>query len=227
MKNFATDTSEFIYIVLHIPFENVSIAAVYSSYQQAEKYCQVYREQEDAVDPWVICVPRNTRLYNLYPQPLAQQEAIEEKISANPYFQAGAAPDVPPEGGDCDGYIFLMEANPNAPHILGVFPHHHAGGEADLYTDEYFAVYPQHVVEFWDYTIDTIYYPLLRYDHERQVFINKIDGNIWEDQSVQIYREDQGLKSLIQNYWGGSGLWWVLRRGRPGRPAPRWFRRLP
>lgn len=122
MKNFATDTSEFIYIVLHIPFENVSIAAVYSSYQQAEKYCQVYREQEDAVDPWVICVPRNTRLYNFYPQPLAQQEAIEEKISENPYFQAGAAPGISSQEISHDGYIFLVEANPNAPPHTGCIP---------------------------------------------------------------------------------------------------------
>lgn len=190
MKTAATSIWDSIYIVLHSPFGDVSIAAVYSSYQQAEKYCQVYREQEDAVDPWVICVPRNTRLYNLYPQPLAQQEAIEEKISANPYPQEGAALGISSQEISHDGYILLVEANPNAPHMLGIFPHHHAGGEADLYTDEYFAVYPKHVVEFWDCTIDTIYYPLLRYDHERQVFINKIDGNIWEGQSAQIYREE-------------------------------------
>ncbi|MGV3103466.1 hypothetical protein [Rothia sp. 32237D007AR] len=188
MKTAATDISDFIYIVLHIPFGDVSVAAVYSSYQKAEKYCQAYCEAEKSAAPWIICAPKRTRLYNLYPQTMGQMGAIREKISANPYSQEGVDSDVSPGEIGHDGYILLVEGSPNAPHILGVFPHHKLGGEADLYADEYLAVHPKQVIEFWDYTIDTIYFPLVEYDYEGQVFTNKIDGSIWESQDVRIYR---------------------------------------
>lgn len=190
MKTATTDISDFIYIVLHIPFEDVSVAAVYSSYQKAEKYCQVYRETEKSVAPWIICAPKRTRLYNLYPQTMGHMGAIREKISANPYSQEGMDSDVSPGEIVDDGYILLVEGSSNAPHILGVSPIA-SWGEADLYTDEYLAVHPKQVIEFWNYTIDTIYFPLVEYDDEGKVFINKIDGNIWEGQGVEIYRQNK------------------------------------
>lgn len=61
-----------------------------------------------------------------------------------------------------DPYILLVEKGEGAPDILGTFPHNIPGGGADIYTDEYLAAYPDHVIEFWDYVVDTVYYPLLQ-----------------------------------------------------------------
>lgn len=148
-----------LYVVFR---ESNEIAAVFTSRHRTEKYVDHHKSYFPDVPVNYIYTENSLRMYNLYP--VQEMDLLNvEKIVNNIYLKTT------PKNFECfpeekfDGYILVLE---NFYHtILGTFDDIQS---AEIFADEYLAVFPHHVVVFIKYRKNIVF------------------QNIWEEENGKI-----------------------------------------
>lgn len=153
---------EQIFLVTYLDPDERTLAAVTSSYDLALAYCEAYRQQEPTTCPpfSILALPVQAPYYHLYPQDEPRQRAIEKRIglykeSLPEYYQPMLEE---ADSESYDGLLLLVNQQTELSVLLGTFPDGHTGGQADLFSEAYLGAYPDAVVEFWPYRLNTIYH---------------------------------------------------------------------
>lgn len=141
---------DLLFVVFDKPDE---ISAVFTSQQQAIEYIDCHKKLFPESNPGFILGVENKRMYNLYPVREEESRKIREieQCSAVPTLSEIEVMKFLQEEG-YEGYILILE---NFQHmILGVFKDMHS---ANLFSDEYLAVFPGHVIVFIEYCKNIIF----------------------------------------------------------------------
>lgn len=147
--------------MLYVVFREIDeVSAVFTDLHQVKRYVNLHETYYPGVPVDYISLQEDFRLYNLYPVGEAHLAGIHRKIQdSRPGVQdqkpsllsSDDAPRFFPEE-KFDGYLLVLENFPCT--VLGAFRDLQS---ADIFSDEYLAVYPQHVIVFIEYRKNTVF----------------------------------------------------------------------
>lgn len=142
--------------------ESDEIAAVFTSLQRAEIYVDLHKIYFPDIPVNYIYTKNSLRMYNLYP--VQEMDLLNvEKIANNIHLKNFHKKVECFSEEKFDGYILVLE---NFYHtILGAFDDIQS---ANIFTDEYLAVFPHHVVVFIEYRKNIVF------------------QNLWEEENGKI-----------------------------------------
>ncbi|MDO4821416.1 MAG: hypothetical protein Q4A03_05195 [Rothia sp. (in: high G+C Gram-positive bacteria)] len=149
---------------IYIIFREIDeIAAVFNDLDQVERYVNLHKKYFPNVSIDYIYVHQNLRMCNFYPVREHHWAGIQRAARRTPLKSPSQKSPFSFPEEEFDGYILLLEGFQQT--IIGIFEDLQS---ADIFSDEYLAVFPHHVIVFFKY-------------REGDVF-----QNIWEEENGKI-----------------------------------------